>query len=465
MSSPGRNAPCPCGSGKKYKKCCLLRDEDIRRRKYRTETLTEEELFESIPGEDPAEEFEDFSGEDVQEPESVKLNTPDLTMPEISARDRGIVDSWWEEFAPCYSERDADAMTERITSFMEEHPRLFPHLGLHEEALFELGGEIGERGEWARHADLLIRIRGEFPGMYLHSFGYYDRDIIFELALTGRRDEIPRYFSLFALYPGTSTQELFETANLLAAAGLDSELFRLVRETALSAWQSHGIEICDELTQWLAFEKYIPFLERRDCSNEAAAGLQKDLERLPITEYSHEIAGALSAAAKSKPAGWDISGCNSRNSVIAFYDSVSWAFCGYLHDNLELSWCSSRFLASLLGKFFIFIPEKKRPVKAFHISIDRLTRHIMLHFQEFGFVDGTRAISLLKAVWHFTDYLLENSIIDEVDKDINREFCMSALKICRGLADSTDPGKRMYENFPESAIPKKHAFNPEAAPP
>lgn len=23
MSTPGRNAPCPCGSGKKYKRCCL----------------------------------------------------------------------------------------------------------------------------------------------------------------------------------------------------------------------------------------------------------------------------------------------------------------------------------------------------------------------------------------------------------------------------------------------------------
>jgi len=23
----GRNEPCPCGSGKKYKKCCLMKDE------------------------------------------------------------------------------------------------------------------------------------------------------------------------------------------------------------------------------------------------------------------------------------------------------------------------------------------------------------------------------------------------------------------------------------------------------
>jgi tetratricopeptide (TPR) repeat protein len=25
---PGRNDPCPCGSNRKYKQCCLLRDED-----------------------------------------------------------------------------------------------------------------------------------------------------------------------------------------------------------------------------------------------------------------------------------------------------------------------------------------------------------------------------------------------------------------------------------------------------
>jgi len=27
MAKTGRNDPCPCGSGKKYKQCCLARDE------------------------------------------------------------------------------------------------------------------------------------------------------------------------------------------------------------------------------------------------------------------------------------------------------------------------------------------------------------------------------------------------------------------------------------------------------
>ena len=31
MTGPGRNDPCPCGSGKKYKKCCLAKDEALRR--------------------------------------------------------------------------------------------------------------------------------------------------------------------------------------------------------------------------------------------------------------------------------------------------------------------------------------------------------------------------------------------------------------------------------------------------
>jgi tetratricopeptide (TPR) repeat protein len=31
MAKPGRNDPCPCGSGKKYKKCCLAKDEAVER--------------------------------------------------------------------------------------------------------------------------------------------------------------------------------------------------------------------------------------------------------------------------------------------------------------------------------------------------------------------------------------------------------------------------------------------------
>jgi tetratricopeptide (TPR) repeat protein len=31
MAKPGRNDPCPCGSGNKYKKCCLAKEEAVER--------------------------------------------------------------------------------------------------------------------------------------------------------------------------------------------------------------------------------------------------------------------------------------------------------------------------------------------------------------------------------------------------------------------------------------------------
>ena len=37
MAKIGRNAPCPCGSGKKYKKCCLL-PKSGRKQKYTSST-------------------------------------------------------------------------------------------------------------------------------------------------------------------------------------------------------------------------------------------------------------------------------------------------------------------------------------------------------------------------------------------------------------------------------------------
>lgn len=41
MAKISRNAPCPCGSGKKYKKCCLLRKEAdaVERRKIMKQNL------------------------------------------------------------------------------------------------------------------------------------------------------------------------------------------------------------------------------------------------------------------------------------------------------------------------------------------------------------------------------------------------------------------------------------------
>lgn len=55
----GRNAPCPCGSGKKYKKCCLKLEEQ-RAAEERQQNANEQKLF--LTGESVLSDNEDHEG-------------------------------------------------------------------------------------------------------------------------------------------------------------------------------------------------------------------------------------------------------------------------------------------------------------------------------------------------------------------------------------------------------------------
>jgi hypothetical protein len=41
----GRNDPCPCGSGKKYKRCCLLQDEEKQQSKIDDKPIDRKSLY------------------------------------------------------------------------------------------------------------------------------------------------------------------------------------------------------------------------------------------------------------------------------------------------------------------------------------------------------------------------------------------------------------------------------------
>lgn len=85
----GRNDPCPCGSGLKYKKCCLPVD----REKEGTEATTE--TVEQI--EEPYEDFEIYRGE--QEGREEQEVEPQMEYEDIS--DDEAVQLYVKEFAKC----------------------------------------------------------------------------------------------------------------------------------------------------------------------------------------------------------------------------------------------------------------------------------------------------------------------------------------------------------------------------
>lgn len=119
MSKLGRNEPCHCGSGKKYKKCCLNKDEEKNQMDSNSnnEGCTDyeddfEEIFEEE--EEIAEaEFEDIT--DREEYDNIKHKIKELRKKyackkfeenpsDISPYEQKIVDAWWHKFDDVYEE-------------------------------------------------------------------------------------------------------------------------------------------------------------------------------------------------------------------------------------------------------------------------------------------------------------------------------------------------------------------------
>ena len=220
----GRNHPCPCGSGKKYKKCCLPKDQatyvappPITKATTSDEAPSKHEWDEAETS-DEAEPFEPgIIANELERPPWRKYPRPEYP-PKLPPEQQKIIEDWWQATTPCYRKHDADKMISRMETALTEFPSLFVHLGLDQEFLFELGGEMGQRGRMPDYIDLLKRLRREQRQMYSFSYGAYDSDVIAELVVTGQVEGIPAYLDLFKQYPDAHPDYCHQTCNLLIPA-------------------------------------------------------------------------------------------------------------------------------------------------------------------------------------------------------------------------------------------------------
>jgi hypothetical protein len=141
MSKIGRNDPCPCGSGKKYKKCCRAKDEQQRSEGTKQEDIGA--LFEDLPSiedrfEEPevTEDAKESPGDDL---EPYISKTIDKEMPEIGEQEQALVEAWRSEYDAIAD--DPDRILTHLHAFFQAHPHLVENLEL-DEALFELGAKL-----------------------------------------------------------------------------------------------------------------------------------------------------------------------------------------------------------------------------------------------------------------------------------------------------------------------------------
>ncbi|MFH0908797.1 MAG: SEC-C domain-containing protein [bacterium] len=470
MTTVSRNAPCPCGSGKKYKKCCMEKDQANRRiPQPRTEIGAKPDEVENPE----AQEFDNLAGDLADrdtacvaemDPEAAPQTNPSRypkpreELPVLPADQQALVKAWWEACIPLFKGLDTDGMIRLVVGFMEEHPNLFVHLGLEHEVLFELGAELGRRKEWSRYAALLIRIREEHPEMYVRSFSYYDYDLIVEALVSGQLEAIPRYFNFFHQYPDSDPDNAHRVTDLLAWTGMQDELFAFAKPLAIPMWISPEVIEGEFILRWLVFAQYVPLLDALGDPDESARALMAAIEQLDIPdgpEFDVEILRREFRFLRETPDLSDFSARGKDREVGQFHHDVRWNYCAFLHDAKGFPWVRADFLANRLEDYWSDRPAGKKPKDAFMLSEERLNEHIARTCRDFFNINGVRAVSLVEAVWHFVDYLAAHSRIESEKAENLRAMCRRLFDLCLRVVDSTDPALRLMPEFPEMACLKR----------
>lgn len=161
---PGRNTPCPCGSGKKYKKCCLPKDEGSRHQK-------DMEPVEAVA------DRQSTTGTTETTDAKAPKPAPD---PHVEA-----CETRWSEF-------EAAEYEDRLELFV----RTLDDADLmDEEMAFEMLNEIfcasAKRGDRDRFDELVERLRERRPDVYAKDKSYFFKWRITNELVAGRTENVP----------------------------------------------------------------------------------------------------------------------------------------------------------------------------------------------------------------------------------------------------------------------------------
>lgn len=204
----GRNDPCPCGSGKKYKKCCMSKDEEARRQAAKE---APQELFPTSPASLP----------------------PPPSDPEIQAGDE-----LWEAF----EEADYEEKISLFEQTLEERELMDGEMAFH--MLSEIFSGALEKEERTRFDGLIKALGESLPEVFAEGASYFlDWQLVNALA-TGQFERIPGIMGKLAPL-GADHIDTFN--NVLDRLAYHGQLSVLV-ESMRTAWPK--VEESSDILPW-----------------------------------------------------------------------------------------------------------------------------------------------------------------------------------------------------------------------
>lgn len=188
----GRNHPCHCGSGRKYKNCCLQKDEEVRIARLQAERAEQEGAALATKAvarnRDPGDRSQAEQFDSASAPNPDKPAAQDPKVEALNAR--------WEEF----EKRNFDGQIALFLKTVEE-----PEL-MDDEMAFQMLNTLYQKTitpqQRDRYDELVEKLRKRLPKVYAKSAHYYLQNCITCAVLAGRFDRIPAMMNELAQRAG-----------------------------------------------------------------------------------------------------------------------------------------------------------------------------------------------------------------------------------------------------------------------
>lgn len=470
MSKLGRNEPCHCGSGKKYKTCCLRKDEQARQheqeeRQYeqavrsgRIDPFAGDDDWEDDPVDDWKEEQEkDWGNEDEHDaadihssaPALESRNTPKIERKKLSNEDKANIDAWWTAYRDM---SDPDELRGHIENFIASHPDLVGNLGLAEEPLFELEGMYVRQDRHEAYIEILSRICSEFPDAYFKGFAYFDQSMIAWFVMDGQKEKITARLTDFRKYPTDDPDKLFEVVYFLMSWNCQDILADFIPDICNEVCTSPEVIGGGEMLIPMITILMASFLDRGidDCDPEGLAEEIKTLGSVVNPDWINpDFLKNRMGIILGKYKHWGFDGCNTRRQAMQRYDEMTSNFMGWLNANKGLDWCAAEYHRQLVLNYLgEALPEKKKPREPFPFAEKNMERLLARLTKKIMWLDSTRLFGMLNGLYWFMEFLEETLSFDQEQTRLGREACTHLFKRVYPAQRKQDFIARAWEQFP-----------------
>ena len=445
----GRNDPCPCGSGKKYKKCCFEIDRtNMFDELYPPEGEQwepEEETFFDDNDEFDEDDFEDdenFDEDDLDYDDEDDLDSvfsfdENTELPKLSDEEMQLVDNWWDKY-----KKMKDTVKERkhLVAFINQYPHLVDYLELYHEVLFELGSDHLKKGIYDIFVELLLRIRKEYPYTYKKCYKYYDSDLIYWYVAQGRFDEIDTFFNYFR----------------------EDKKFSEHLEDLMMFF--HSINRPDILLKLLAgtmHTDHISFIKINNIIQKYIDRPVTDkLVQLILQEHAPEHVGDDVYNVKivkenmlnyTRPfVAWDTNLLRKRSQALDYYRKISLNFAYYLYKNTDLSLISAVVNSKNIGNYYyrVVYNNNNLPVDTFCLDEKSILKNSLNYNDSIFWGYEMGCFIELNVLYHFAAYLNVCGNISEEKKKELQEMITNLYQGAFKISKDKGPEMLMYKQFP-----------------